>query len=80
MIKLSDDDPTLNSGMVAAIFQGIRTCIARKPYIFVIFQGGGGVWIPCPPSRSAHAIDVPRLLSNDILVFQLQNIGLNIFY
>ena len=24
------------------IFQGIRTCIAKKPFIFVIFQGGGG--------------------------------------
>ena len=23
--------------------------IAKKPYIFVIFQGGGGVWTPCPP-------------------------------
>ena len=23
------------------IFQGIRTSIAKKPYIFVIFQGGG---------------------------------------
>ena len=25
-------------------FQGIRTRIAKKPYIFAIFQGGGG-WI-----------------------------------
>ena len=24
------------------IFQGIRTCIAKKPYIFVIFQVGKG--------------------------------------
>ena len=33
-----------------AIFKGIRTRIARKPYIFVIFQGGGR-WVrtPCPP-------------------------------
>ena len=23
------------------IFQGIRTSIAKKPYIFVIFEGGG---------------------------------------
>ena len=29
------------------IFQGIRTSIAKKPYIFVIFQGGG-------PSGSEH--------------------------
>ena len=33
------------------IFQGIRTSIAKKPYIFVIFQeGGGGVRTPCPLS------------------------------
>ena len=25
------------------IFQGIWTSIAKKPYIFVIFQGGGGL-------------------------------------
>ena len=24
------------------IFQGIRKIIAKKPYIFVIFRGGGG--------------------------------------
>ena len=24
------------------IYQGIRTSIAMKPYIFVIFHGGGG--------------------------------------
>ena len=34
------------------IFQGIWTSIAKKPYIFVIFQGGGGghrVRTLCPP-------------------------------
>ena len=37
------------------IFQGIRTSIAKKPYIFVIFYGGsgggggGGVGPPVPP-------------------------------
>ena len=36
----ADDGLTLN-----AIFQGIRTCIARKPYIFVICKGVGD---PCP--------------------------------
>ena len=37
--------------MLAAIFQGIRTCIARKPCIFVIFRGGGegGSGPPVPP-------------------------------
>ena len=32
------------------IFQGIWTSIAKKPYSFVIFQGGGGGGpTPCPP-------------------------------
>ena len=32
------------------IFQGIRTSIAKKPYIFVIFQGGvGGLDPLCTP-------------------------------
>ena len=38
--RCADDGPTLNTGLTAAIFQGIGTYIARKPYIFVIFQGG----------------------------------------
>ena len=25
------------------IFQGLRTCIAKEPYSFVIFQGGGAM-------------------------------------
>ena len=33
------------------------TSIAKEPYIFVIFQGGGGVRTPCPPSGSAYAKD-----------------------
>ena len=24
------------------IFQGVRTSFAKKPFVFVIFQGGGG--------------------------------------
>ena len=47
--------PTLNAGLVALrMFRGIRTSIAKRPYIFVIFHGG--VWTPAPPphSRSAH--------------------------
>ena len=31
------------------IFQGNRTSIARKPYIFVIFQGGGPGSLPLTP-------------------------------
>ena len=49
----ADDGPTLNPGLVAAIFQGIRTCVAGKPYIFVIFQGGGPDTLSSPldPAR-----------------------------
>ena len=39
----ADDGQSLNAGLGSfVIFQGIRTSIAKKPYIFVIFQGGGG--------------------------------------
>ena len=32
------------------ILQGIQTNVAKKPYSFVIFCGGGGVVLtPCPP-------------------------------
>ena len=40
----ADDGPTLIAGLVYSsfvIFQGIRTSIAKKPFMFVIFQGGG---------------------------------------
>ena len=36
---LADDVPTLNAGLVALDFKGIRTSIAKELYIFVIFQG-----------------------------------------
>ena len=49
----ADNGLTLNAGLVALYFRGIRASIAKKPYIFVIFQGGG-VRTPCPPSGSAH--------------------------
>ena len=53
-----DDSPTLNAGLVSfMIFQGIQTSIAKKPYIFVIFHGGGrGSRSPVPLSGSAHRI------------------------
>ena len=38
------------------IFQGIRTSIAKKPYSFVICQGGGGAVTPCTPSGYVHVI------------------------
>ena len=34
--------PSLNARLITVIFQGILTRIAEKPYIFVIFRGGGG--------------------------------------
>ena len=40
------------------IFQGIGTSFAKKPYIFVIFQGEG-VRTTVLPSGSAH--DMPRI-------------------
>ena len=36
------------------IVQGIQTIIAKKPYIFVIFQRGGGPYPLSPFSGSAH--------------------------
>ena len=35
----------------SVIFQGIRTSIVKKPYIFVIFKflRGGGIQTPVPP-------------------------------
>ena len=37
---------TSNAGLV---FQGIRSSITKKPYIFVVFQGDGGIgtWSVC---------------------------------
>ena len=49
----ADDGRILNAGLVAAILQGIQTCIARKSYIFVIFQGGEP-GPPVPPFGSVH--------------------------
>ena len=50
---------SLNGGLSSfVIFQGTQTSIVKKPYIFVIFQGG--FMAPCPPpppSGSAHAFN-----------------------
>ena len=37
------------------IFQGIRTIIAKKPYLLVIFQRGGWSRPPVPDSGFTHA-------------------------
>ena len=47
----ADNGPTLHARLVAAIFQKIRTCIARKSYTFVILQGRSG---PPVPPLDAH--------------------------
>ena len=45
----ADNGPTLIVGLGTFVsFQGIRTSIAKKPYSFVIFHGGGGVQSPSP--------------------------------
>ena len=50
----ADDGPSLNAGSVASqFFRGSGPELLRNP-IFVIFQGGGGVRTPGPPSGSAH--------------------------
>ena len=42
------------------IFQGIRTSVAKKPYIFVIFQGGGSEPpAPSPPLMDPHMTQWP---------------------
>ena len=47
------DGLTLNLARQICDFQGIRTSIAKKPYILDIFQGGGPD-PPLSPSGSAH--------------------------
>ena len=46
-----NDGLTLYAGWVAVIFQGIRTSIAKEPYIFVIFQGDPNP-LPSPPGSA----------------------------
>ena len=52
----ANDGPTFDAALVALRFSsGSGPVNAKKPYIFVIFQGGGGSGptVP-PPSWSAH--------------------------
>ena len=55
------------------IFQGIRTNVAKKPYIFVGFQGvcvcvgGGGSGLPAPPP-SRENLDSFNTLDDEILL------------
>ena len=52
----ANDGQTLNAGLV----EGIRPNIARKPYILVIFNGGGGVRTPAPldPRMMSYMLNV----------------------
>ena len=51
----ADDCPSWNAGSVPLGFQGVRTSIAKIPYIIVIVRGGGS-GPPVPPSGSAHVV------------------------
>ena len=64
----ADDGPTLKAGLVACDFKGIQTSIAKKPYIFVIFQGGSRT--PGPTSGSTNVIFMCGilLLRDDIVL------------
>ena len=53
------------------IFQGIRSSIANKPYIFVIFQrGGGGVRTPFPPLDPPMLVELPDKRNKKLLDLQ----------
>ena len=71
--------PSLNARMITVIFQGIRTRIAEKPYIFVIFLGGGGggVWIRgCPMAANLLAcVHFLLLLLCLIMLFSVDERG-----
>ena len=54
-LQRDDDGSTMNAGLVAlCFFQGILTSIAKKPYIFGFFGGGGWSRPPAPSSGSVH--------------------------
>ena len=61
----ADDGPTLKVSLAGQLcgFQGIQTSIAKKPYIFVIFQGGGGGLTPVPPLDSNMFTQIERVFS-----------------
>ena len=61
----ADDGQTLNAGLIAVIFQGIRTCIAKNPYILVIFQGGGSGPLP-PHSGSENEMIDKKIIASSI--------------
>ena len=55
----ANNGPTLNAGLVAVIFEGIRTIIAMKAYIVVMllfFIWGGWFGPSVHPSRPAYGV------------------------
>ena len=79
-----DDGPTLNAGLVAlCFFQEIRTSIAQKPYIFMIFK------TPCHPSGLAHGVMViftcattfpsSNFIEQDVFISQWRDLLLSSF-
>ena len=63
----ADDGPTLNAVLIAVIFQGIRTSIAKKPNIFVIFWG---VRIPPPLDPPMNIVVCTGIIHVKTLVYR----------
>ena len=57
------------------IFQGIRTSIAKKPYIFVIFQGGWGGPDPLFPPLDPHMM-CKSFIKSAVSIIHVYNIQL----
>ena len=62
----------VDDGQAFNVIQGIRTCIARKPYIFVIFQGGH-------PPLDPSILDKIKLTQNVVYKNIQQDKGLKLF-
>ena len=52
-----DQNNTKSGPSSSLVFQGIGTRIAKKPFIFVIYQEEGGVRPPVPHSGFMHEIN-----------------------
>ena len=59
----ADNGPLFDADLAACDFQGIQTSISRKPFKFVIFQGGSD---PLSPSGSAHAVLLSSLVLKSV--------------
>ena len=65
----ANDGQTVNAGLV----EGIRPNIARKPYILVIFNGGGGSGPPAPldPRMMSYMLNVNSGLTEETEAYYL---------